>query len=378
MKALYKLIFLNGLLMLFCLSVRAQNEYNTVTTSASFLLISPDARNAGVAEAGTGLMADANSNFVNGAKISFAGKTGLSLSYVPWLRQLDKDLQLGNISAFRQLNDRDAVGVSVKYLNLGSISFRDENGNFLQQYKASEFALDATYSRKFGEGVAVALAGRYIRSDLGKGTFNGMAMDPVSAFAVDISVYSERTGNDSRVAWGVSLTNIGTKMKYSSATGGDAFLPMNLRAGAGYSILKNRDNTLTFLLDVNKLMVPTLPRYKLDADGMPTTEIDKGRDPERSVSSALFTSLFDAPGGFKEELSEFTVAGGMELAFRDQLFFRGGYFYENPEKGNRQHVSTGLGLKLNALAFDMSYLIPVSRRYVLRNGLKFTLTYRID
>lgn len=360
------------------LKAQLQNQYKTVTTGAAFLLISPDARNSGVAEAGTGLTSDANSNFINGAKISFAKRTGVSVSYVPWMKEIDKDLHLGNLNAYHQLNEKEVIGVSLRYFDQGSISFRDENGSLLQQYNASEFSLDGTYSRKFGNNFAIALTGRFIRSDLGNGMFNGLQVNPVNAYSADISVYSEKTLTNSRYAWGVSLSNVGTKLKYSSGSAGESFLPMNLRIGGGYTLLKNPSNSLTFLLDVNKLMVPSPPRYKLDANGIATNEIEKGKDPTRSVPSALFTSLFDAPGGFREEIAEFTIAGGFEFAYLNQLFLRTGYFYEDPEKGNRQHVSVGLGLKLKPFQFDMSYVAPTAKRYVLRNGIKFTLSYSID
>ncbi|PWS29816.1 type IX secretion system outer membrane channel protein PorV [Pedobacter paludis] len=380
MKTLIKIAY--GVFALLCIAfyshAQVQNQYNTVTTGASFLLISPDARSTGVAEAGTGLMSDANSGFMNGAKLSFADKTGLSVSYVPWLREIDKNLHLGNLSAYHQFGDREAIGLSLKYLDLGSINFRDESGGLLQQYQASEFSIDGTYSRKFGDALAIALTGRYIRSDLGMGTFNGMEVSAVNGYSADVSVYSEKTLTNSRYAWGVSLTNIGTKLKYSSTPGGESFLPMNLRIGGGYTLLKNKSNSLTFLLDVNKLMVPTPPRYKLDANGIATSEIEKGKDPNRSVPNALFSSLFDAPGGFREEISEFTIAGGVEFSYQNQFFIRSGYFYEDPEKGNRQHFAAGIGLKLKPFQFDMSYIAPVSKRYVLRNGIKFTLSYSID
>lgn len=380
MKTLIKTAYI--VLILLCsvnyAKAQLQNQYSTVTTGAAFLLISPDARNSGVGEAGTGLTSDANSNFINGAKLSFANKTGISVSYVPWMREIDKSLHLGNLNAYHQLNDKEVIGVSLRYFDQGSINFRDENGGLLQSYNANEFAIDGTYSRKFGNNFAIALTGRFIRSDLGNGTFNGLQVNPVNAYSADISVYSEKTLNNSRYAWGVSLTNVGTKLKYSSASSGESFLPMNLRIGGGYTLLRNQSNSLTFLVDINKLMVPSPPRYKLDANGIATNEIEKGKDPARSVPSALFTSLFDAPGGFKEEISEFTIAGGMEFAYLNQFFLRTGYFYEDPEKGNRQHVSVGLGLKVKPFQFDMSYIAPTARRYVLKNGIKFTLSYAID
>ncbi|MFB2118148.1 type IX secretion system outer membrane channel protein PorV [Parapedobacter sp. 2B3] len=360
--------------------VVAQNN-RTVTTGASFLLLSPDARNAGVGEAGTGLESDANALYANAAKIVFADRMGISLSYTPWMRQLVDDEHLSYLAAYRRLSDRESLGMSVKYLDLGDASFRDEAGNLLQTYSPAEFALDISYARKLGEHFAMALTARYIHSALGAGVYNGLEMDPANAFAVDISVYSERELFQSsqfgkRFAWGINLSNVGTKISYTNSK--ESFLPMNLRLGTGYALYNDPNNRLTLLLDVNKLMVPTSPTYRLDENGQPTTEIARGKDPNRSVPDALFTSLFDAPGGFGEELSEFTVSGGFEFSYYRQFFLRAGYFHEAPDKGNRQHLSTGLGLRVSDFQLDMSYTMPMARRYTVRNEFKATLSFNLN
>lgn len=355
----------------------AQDDNRVVTSGASFLLLSPDAKNAGVAEAGTGLKSGVNALFVNPAKLLFSDDMGLSLSYTPWMRSLTRDSHLGYLSAFRKISENEAIGTSIKYLDMGYLNFRDDAGVLLQQYKANEFSFDVTYARKLGINFGMALTARYFRSDLGKGNFNGLELKPANAFAADISIYSEKefeSGRYSRgFSWGINLSNIGTKIKYSQNE--HTFLPMNLRAGAGYTLFMNPENSLTLLIDINKLMIPTPPRFKKDINGDLTDEIEKGKDPNRSVSSALFTSLFDAPGGFREELSEFTVAGGFEFSFYKKLFLRTGYFYEDPNKGNRQHFATGVGFAAGPIQFDFSYLIPTANRFALKNTTKFTLSY---
>lgn len=356
----------------------AQIGRSTIATGASFLLLSPDARTTGVAEAGTGLIPDANSVFTNAAKLSFAGEKGLSFSYTPWMRQLVKDEHLGYLTAFHRLSQREVLGFSVKYLDMGEITFRDETGNLSQRYNAGEISIDASYSRLLGEHFAMALTARYIHSNLGSGAYNGLDMDRANAFAVDLGLYSEKSYMSSRqfskrFAWGINLTNIGTKLNYTNAK--ESFLPMNLRLGAGYGLNNNPDNRLTLLLDVTKLMVPSRPQYRVNEQGNVTTEIEKGRDPDRSVPSALFTSFFDAPGGFSEELSEFTVSGGLEFCYYRQFFLRTGYFYESPEKGNRQHFAAGVGFRVRSLQIDIGYLAPMAQRFTVRNELKFTLSF---
>jgi opacity protein-like surface antigen len=355
----------------------AQQDNRVVNSGAGFLLLSPDARNAGVAEAGTGLPVDANSMFINAAKLPFGEKMSFSASYTPWMKQLTKDSHLGYVAAYRQLEGGQAIGVAVKYLDLGSVNFRDENGALLEQYKANEMAIDVSYSRKFGERFGMALTGRYFASDIGSGTYNNLLLKRTDAFAADIAIFSQGEKENGKYSenysWGVALSNLGTKLKYNEQT--TTFLPMNLRIGGGYALDNTPEHKLTLLVDLNKLMVPTPPRYKTDAMGNATTEIEKGKDPNRSVSSALFTSLFDAPGGFKEEISEFTFSGGLEFSYYDKFFMRLGYFYEDPKKGDRQHLATGIGFNIDPVRVDVSYIFPTDARFVMRNTMHFTLSF---
>ena len=372
------LAYLATVVMVIPVVATAQLGNRTITTGASFLLLSPDARTTGVAEASTGLLPDANSVFTNAAKLNFAGDKGISFSYTPWMRQLVKDEHMGYLSAFHRLSWREVLGVSFKYLDMGEINFRDEMGNLSQRYNAGEVSIDASYSRLLGDHFAMALTARYVHSNLGSGSFNGLDMDRANAFAMDIGVYSERSYVNSkqfskRFAWGINLSNIGTKLNYTNAK--ESFLPMNLRLGLGYGLNNDPDNRLTLLLDATKLLVPSRPKYRVNEQGNVTNEIEKGKDPDRSVPSALFTSFFDAPGGFSEELSEIAISGGFEYCYYRRFFIRSGYFYEHPEKGNRQHFAAGVGFRVQSLQIDIGYLAPMARRYTVRNELKFTVSF---
>lgn len=392
-------VFIQAILLagILCGSARAQTNERVVTTGVPFLLLGPDARTGGVAEAATGLTPDANALHINAAKVLFAAPAGVSLSYTPWMRQLVEDANYGYLSAYRHMNDREALGVSLHYLNLGAIDFRDEDANLMQSYKAYEFAFSAGYMRKFSEHFGMALTARFVYSDLGNGNYNGLEQKPAAGFAADLSIYREQSWSSSsqrysdlrkgsspqeggaepaenreaytrRLAWGVAITNIGTKLSYNGSQ--KVFLPMNLRAGIGYSFYADPENRLTLLMDINKLLIPTPPRYG------PNGEILDGKNPDRSVVSAFFSSLADAPGGFSEEFREFSFSAGLEYSYFNQFFFRSGYFYEDPRKGNRQHFAIGAGLRINAFCIDMAYLAPTAERFPLKNTAKFTISYR--
>ncbi len=143
-------------------------------------------------------------------------------------------------------------------------------------------------------------------------------------------------------------------------------------------------NRFVFAFDLNKLLVPTPPVYATDSStgaiiinkttGKPV--IDKGRDPNISSAAAVFTSWFDAPGGFKEEMHEFVLNFGIEYSYNDLLFLRAGYFNESKYKGRRKYFTFGVGLKYSIFAIDAAYILPVgTKSHPLENTLRFSISF---
>lgn len=351
---------------------------------ASFLLVNPDARSAATGNAPTGLSPDVNSLFSNAAKIVFAGPFGISANYSPWMTQLnDNESNMAYLSGFKTFGTEgsQAIGISMKYFNYGTLTFRDNNGTVLQDYNPKEYSVDGAYARKLGHKTSIAVSLRYIRSQLGQGTFNGVQQKPGSAVAGDVGFYYQNTADvidfGNRYCFGASITNIGTKLSYTNDNNRKTFLPINLRLGGGYAFVNTALHTFTFTAEVNKLLVPTPPIYALDSNGLMTNTILKGKDPNRGVVNAIFSSFTDAPGGFQEELREFTIGTGIEYSYKQILFVRAGYFYEHPNKGYRQNFSTGIGLHFANVGLDMAYLIPTESLFYQRKTLQFTLSYGI-
>ena len=106
-----------------------------------------------------------------------------------------------------------------------------------------------------------------------------------------------------------------------------------------------------------------------------TSLLESGKDPNVSVAAGIAQSFLDAPGGIGEEFNELNFAVGAEYWYDKQFALRAGYFYENPNKGNRNHLTMGLGLKYNIFNLDFSYLVPLSQRNPLENTLRFTMSF---
>jgi hypothetical protein len=350
------------------------SEPNSIRTAVPFLLITPDARSGSMGDGGVAVQPDANTMSINPAKLAFLDKpSGFAVSYSPWLKSLVPDINLAYLSGFYKFSDEHAIGGSLRYFSLGQIQLTDINQQDLGIYSPNEFALDATYARRFGDSFSLGTAVRFIYSNLSSGQFTaGQQTRAGTAVAVDVSGFYRKPtiflGKDAILSAGLNISNVGTKIGYVDG-GNKSFLPTNMRLGAASTFLIDDYNQFTFALDFNKLLVPTEPIYNT------TGQIVAGRDPDRSVPSGIFGSFSDAPGGFSEELKEVSLSAGMEYWYNQQFALRAGYFYENPQKGDRRYLTIGAGLKYNVFNIDFGYLLANPQKSPLANTIRFTLLF---
>ncbi|MFA5418245.1 MAG: type IX secretion system outer membrane channel protein PorV [Bacteroidales bacterium] len=361
-------------------------DINTITTAVPLLMIGPDARAGGMGDGGVASSPDVNSMHWNAAKYSrIKDDMGFSFNYTPWLRNLVNDINLAYVSFYKRIDKVSTVGATLRYFSLGEIQFTDEFGESIGTYKPNEWAVDAAYSRILTDKLSLAVAGRFIYSNLGQGQYGtGIDMTPGTSVAADLSLYWEDEVNwfastPATFAWGLNISNIGQKISYSKSNAESDFIPTNFRIGPRITLDLDDYNTISFQLDVNKLLVPTPPIYDSvnNADG--SRSIAKGMDPDVSVIQGMIQSWYDAPGGFSEELREFSFAFGTEYWYTDVLALRGGFYYEDLTKGNRKYATLGVGLRYNVFGLDFSYLIPVTTdQNPLQNTLRFSLIFNLD
>lgn len=359
-------------------------DINTVTTAVPFLMIAPDSRSGGMGDVGVASTPDATSQHWNPAKYSFTkNEMGFTVSYTPWLRALIPDINLAYLAGYKKIDDRQAISASLLYFSIGDITFTNDKGDVMGQFSPNEFAIDAAYSRLFGDNISGAIALRYINSNLTGGIEVGGAVShPGQSVAADVSTYYQKdivlSGKESKVAFGMNFSNIGSKISYTENADKD-FIPMNLRLGGALTSQLDNYNSIMFTVDLNKLLVPTPPVYsETEKDDANNPAIAFGKDPNVSVPTGLFQSFYDAPAGGKEELREITYSAGLEYWYAKQFALRGGYFYEHATKGNRKFFTLGLGLKLNVFGLDFAYLIPTTQKHPLENTLRFTLTFDFE
>ena len=359
------------------------NNLNVTTTAVPFLRISPDARAGGMGDLGVATSPDAASTFYNQSKIPFAKKDiGIGLTYTPWLKDLGlNDVYLLAASGYKKLDENSAVTGSLRYFSLGNIQFTDFSGNQLGSGHPREFSFDLGYTRKLAEKLSIGLVGRYIYSNLASGyAASGSTYQPGKTFAADISLYYHGVTDDNG-GWnfGLALTNLGGKIGYTNSAVDKDYIPADLGLGVSYTKVFNEDNKVMFGIDMHKLLVPVPPQPSNTGNAATDAYND-------SVSLANYHNK-TLPGSWASSFSgesqfkslQFSV--GAEYAYQDQFFFRMGYFYEDPSKGDLKYFSVGVGLKYNVMGLNFSYLVPSgsgTNRNPLSNTLRFGLTFDLD
>lgn len=378
MKRLKKILLL-ALALVSC-SNYGQNSNRVITTGVPFLLITPDARSAGMGELGVATPADAYSQQWNPAKYAFASsEKGIGISYTPYLSKLVDDIFLGNLTFYKKLNDRSSWATSLKYFSLGNIQFNEFVGGSIVdqgQERPSELTLDLSYALKLSEQFSTAIGARYIRSDLK--IASDADTSSANTLGIDIASYYQSNpfdfGKQSAVfRSGINISNIGPRLNYDMG-GQKSFIPTNLKMGFGLDLLFDDQNSLGIYTEFNKLLVPT-PVAIYDNENI----LLGYRQPDIDFLKGIFTSFSDAPSGLSEELSEITVAVGLEYLFQDVFSLRTGYFNESQDKGSRRYLTLGAGFDLNFIDIDISYLFSTSNvRNPLENTIRFSLALDLE
>ena len=373
-------LLLLAILAVNTIETQAQDT-RVITTAVPFLMISPDARAAGMGDMGVATAPDTYSQNWNASKYAFAPEQiGFGISYTPYLSSLVNDIFLGDVTYYNRMNDRSAWAVSLKYFSLGDIDLTTQYGQAIGTERPNELTLDGSYSLRLSDRFSMGVALRYLRSDLKiSGVPGSEDTSAGSSFAVDITGYYQSeelplASFDGRYRAGFALTNMGPKMKYSDAQDTADFLPTNLRLGGGFDFLLDSYNKVGVTVEFNKLLVPTPP-----IRDTATKEILEGKEDNVGFISGMFQSFGDAPGGGSEEMKEVNYAIGAEYLYNDAFAFRAGYFHENELKGARKYFTIGAGFKYNVAKIDLSYLFSTSAvaNNPLDNTLRFSVSFNL-
>ena len=371
-------IFLTLIIIFSSFNLHSQDR-RVITTAVPFLMISADARASGLGEQGVATTPDAFSQHWNPAKYVFIeNKSGVGVSYTPYLSKLVSDVFLANLNYYNVINDRSSWSTSFKYFSLGDIDILQNPQDVPYLENPNEFTLDASYVLKLNDNFSMGVTGRFLMSDVKLQTVDSDSSS-ASSFAVDISGFfqsDEKAYENFNGIWraGFNISNMGPRMKYEEL-GKNNFIPTNLKIGSAFDFIFDSSNKLSLNLELNKLLVPSpsIPVYNSN------DQIIGYNQEDISFLSGLFKSFGDAPDGFSEEIKEITLALGLEYLYNDSFALRVGYFGENEDKGARKYITFGTGFSLDDINIDLSYLLSTSNIISpLENTLRFSFTYNFN
>lgn len=332
-------------------------------SAVPFLLIGPNSLNAGMGETGTGMINDASAMFWNPAGLGFQKGNQVSITHSPWLPGLGlSDLFYDFLAGKYYVKKlKGTIGVSITYLNIGKIIRTDEFGNEIGDYQAFDGALAVGYGTKVTKDLGVGVVTRFIYSKLAVGKVgNEQGSGTAYDLSFDISGLWRPSKTklkfiNNKLGIGINISNIGPKVTYVDNDQADP-LPTNLRLGFAYDIYQSEFNNLTLTADFAKLLVKRREEGKSDP-----------------VYKGIFTSF---SGGFDNVMKSIQSSVGAEYWYgKPKLIgLRGGFFYEDPDRGKRKFITLGASIRYSMYGFDFSYINTIEENHPLANTLRFTLS----
>jgi hypothetical protein len=373
----------NLIIVLFFIPIltMAQNDNvvrNVTPVGAFFLNIPTDPRAFGMGNLTVASGDGSAASFSNPGRVPIIGSgdneyvTSAYASYTPIATNLTKNIHALNLTAHRGIGKGGFVGLNIQYFSLGEARFYDEQANESGSTLLQEYAVGLFYAKRFSAALSMGLTTKVIVSSLAANReANGINTTPGFALAIDYGLYGETASN---ISYGLTLTNMGTKISYSNSTY-KSYLPMNIKFGGGYKYVINEKSYLFTGLEVTKPLIPSDPvDDSTDSNG---NEIGASK----SIPSAIFSSFTDSPSGFSGEINEFGMGAGAEFCFNDLFFTRMGYFSQGKQVVSGGYFTLGLGFikafSANRLKVDLAYAVPTKSNLALRGNFKIGLGFSV-
>ncbi len=344
-----------------------------------FLQLAPDSRFSALGESGAGLADNSAASFWNPSGAAFLTGQEFSVTHSNWLPEFHLDL-FYDYATYRNYIPElgGSVMGSITYMNYGQFVRTGENSpDPLGTFSAFDAAVTLGYATKVSRDWGLGMNFRVIHSHLSdQGAGNETGSGIATTVSLDISGMWRPESlpipfldydMGKKLSIGANLSNIGPKIFYIDRAQADP-IPTNLRIGFAYRLMEDDYNALTYTLDFSKLLVSTT---KGDTNVAPTSA---------EWYRALYSSWSDKP--LREELKEVISSMGLEYWYGqpgDFLFsVRSGFFYEDPNYGNRKFLTFGAGIRYDVYGFDFSYISTAvwkdRENHPLSNTLRFTFS----
>ena len=367
MKIVLRLMMISMLFGVFAKVSYAQGE-----AAVPFLLLAPDSRAGGIGESGSGLADNSAAIFWNPAGIAFLSGTEVSITHSNWLPQFNLDLFYDYLTFRQYVEDiSGSVTASITYMNFGEfVRTAEDSPDPIGTFRSFDAALTLGYATKLSNDWGMGFNFRLIHSRLsdqsvgeeeGTGVATSVSFDIAAMWRPEVFVLplvDEDIGG--KFSLGMNLSNLGPKIYYIDKAQADP-IPTNFRLGFAYKVIDDEFNSLIYTLDFSKLLVSR------DSTG----------------SDEFYTGIITSWGDntMSEELREIVTSMGLEYWYGtpgDFLFaLRAGFFYEDPDYGNRKFVTFGAGIRYDIYGFDFSYITTSvfegGENHPLSDTLRFTV-----
>ena len=369
MKIVFRLLMVSIMFAAFGKVVYAQGE-----AAVPFLELAPDSRAGAMGESGTGLADNSSAIFWNPAGLAFQNGTDVSITHSNWLPTFHLDLFYEYLTYKQYIEEiSGTVSASITYMNFGTFARTGpDSPDIIATFHSFDAALTLGYATKVSQDWGLGFNFRLIHSQLsdqptageqGSGVATTVSFDVAAMWrplTLVIPLIDEDIGG--LLSVGVNISNLGPKIYYIDQAQADP-IPTNFRLGFAYKVVDGDFNNLIYTLDFSKLLIST------DRSGH-----------TRPFYQAVFSSWADAP--FSEEMQRINTSMGLEYLYGtpgDFVFaLRTGFFYEDPNHGNRKFVTFGAGIKYDIYNFDFSYIttdvFKGFENHPLNNTLRFSIS----
>ena len=338
-------------------------------TSVPFLQIEPDSRAAGMGNTGVAIADNASAVFWNPAGLAFQRGNQISITHSEWLPQFNADLFYDYLVGKYHVEDIGTFGAHITYLNLGEqLRTTNENptGDGLGRFNSYEFAGGISYGYQINPNWSVGTGLRFIHSSLADGNVEGEAVEPGSSFGFDMAgMYQSNEFellSDRSASWnaGLNISNIGPGVSYTNNAEKDP-LPTMFRIG--WALTSELDakglHSLTFANDISKVLARK-------GDGAISSLFTSWGSLKRDVGRGATTQL--------NTFQQFMLATGAEYWYDDLFAVRTGYYYEDPNNGDRKFMTLGAGIRYKFFGVDFSYIYTLGdENHPLANTTRFGL-----
>ena len=340
-------------------------------TSVPFLQIEPDSRAAGMGNTGVAIADNASAVFWNPAGLGFQRGNQVSITHSEWLPQFNADLFYDYLVGKHYVEDIGTFGGHITYLNLGEQVRTTETGFEVDRFNSYELAVGVSYGLQLNKNWSLGTGVRFVYSSLAEGQVGTQDINPGSTVGVDIAgMYKSDTftfiSQNASLQAGLNISNIGPGVKYTNNAQLDP-LPTVFRLGWAFTTELDEKgvNTLTISNDISKILA------RVDQDGEAV-----------GVLEALFTSWgslerSDVNGGsgtvVLNPLQQLMVATGAEYWYNDLFALRSGFYYEDPNNGDRKFLTFGAGIRYDMVGVDFSYIYTLEEDHPLANTTRFGL-----